>query len=141
MNLMSVITVPGPRAYPPRVTHFNASFWQSLEEGKLTTTCCNKCGEATFPPKPICPRCWALNPSWKVLSPLGVIYSYTVVHAPPSVFAAEAPYAVGIVDLDEGLRVALRLVGAPERLAVGMRGTVVTLKYNDGPYFAFLADA
>lgn len=140
MKRMPIIRLPTPQAYQPRVTHFNERFWRALERGDLTTTRCVKCGEATFPPKPICPRCWASHLEWTSISPVGVIYSYTVVHAAPAIFEAEAPYPVGIIDLEGGLRIALRLLDQPDRLKVGLAGTVATVLYTNGPYFAFKLD-
>ena len=47
----------------------------------------------------------------------GVVYTETVVHAAPEQFAAEAPYQLAIVALDEGGRVTARIAG--ERAAIG----------------------
>ena len=49
----------------------------------------------------------------------GVIYTETVVHAAPEQFAAEAPYQLVIVTLDEGGRVTARVSG--DRVAIGDR--------------------
>jgi uncharacterized OB-fold protein len=58
-----------------------------------------------------------------------------VIHAAPAVFRAEAPYRVGIVDLDEGLRIATRILcEAPPALDASVE--IVVLRYVDGPLFA-----
>ena len=49
----------------------------------------------------------------------GVIYTETVVHAAPEQFAAEAPYQLVIVTLDEGGRVTARISG--DRVVIGDR--------------------
>ena len=49
----------------------------------------------------------------------GVIYTETVVHAAPEQFAAEAPYQLVIVTLDEGGRVTARVAG--DRVMIGDR--------------------
>ena len=41
----------------------------------------------------------------------GTVYTETVVHAPPQAFAAEAPYQIAIVTLDDGGRVTARIDG------------------------------
>ena len=70
------------------------------------------------------------------LSGRGKLYSQTVIHAAPAAFAREAPIRNGIVDLDEGLRVAARILGEPaSRRRPGMR----RVRYTDGPLFAFRA--
>lgn len=91
----------------------------------------------TFPPKPVCPHCWSTKVSWCSLGSRGTLYSWTRIHAAPAAFSGEAPYAVGIVDLDDGVRLACRL---SERegsdLKVGQRVEMQVLLYEDGALFA-----
>jgi uncharacterized OB-fold protein len=47
----------------------------------------------------------------------GVIYTETVVFAPPEQFAADAPYQLAIVTLENGKRLTARILG--ERVAIG----------------------
>lgn len=47
----------------------------------------------------------------------GVVYTETVVHAPPQQFLADAPYQLAIVSLDGGKRLTARIDG--ERVAIG----------------------
>jgi uncharacterized OB-fold protein len=47
----------------------------------------------------------------------GVIYTETVVFAPPEQFAADAPYQLVIVTLEDGKRLTARVSG--ERVAIG----------------------
>jgi uncharacterized OB-fold protein len=47
----------------------------------------------------------------------GTVYTETVVWAAPEQFVAEAPYQLAIVELDEGGRRTVRIVG--ERVAIG----------------------
>jgi uncharacterized protein len=51
----------------------------------------------------------------------GVVYTETIVHAPPEQFAADAPYQLAIVDLTNGERKTVRIVGksADERARIG----------------------
>ena len=129
------IAIDRARAYPPRVTEFTRSFWASLAEGRFTTTRCDACEKLTFPPKPFCPHCWSDRITWISLSGRGRLYSQTVVHAAPKAFMHEVPYRVGIVDLDEQLRIATRVVADHEPLLGGPM-EIVTLHYLDGPLFA-----
>ena len=41
----------------------------------------------------------------------GVVYTETIVHAPPEQYASEAPYQLAIIDLDCGQRVTVRVLG------------------------------
>jgi uncharacterized OB-fold protein len=49
----------------------------------------------------------------------GVVYTETVMHAAPEQFAADAPYQLAIVSLDEGGRLTARIDG--DRVAIGDR--------------------
>ena len=45
-------------------------------------------------------------------APTGALYSWTVIHlAADPVYAAETPYTVGLVELDDGTRLYGRVVG------------------------------
>ena len=136
MSALPHIDVEAARSYPPRVSEFTQTFWNALGEGRWTTSCCKACGRSTFPPKPVCPHCWSPDVQWTELSPRGTLYSWTRVHAAPAVFGAEAPYAVGIVDLSDGIRLACRLVETQAHpLRVGQAVEMLVLRYQDGPLF------
>lgn len=134
---LAMMPVDEKRAYPPRVSAFTETFWSGLAQGRWRTVCCRSCSRATFPPKPVCPHCWSTDMEWTDLKPRGTIYSWTRIHAAPTVFASEAPYACGIVDLEDGLRIACRIVADPDgSLRIGAAVEIVVLQYNDGPLFA-----
>jgi hypothetical protein len=131
------IDVARARAYPPRVSAFTQPFWEGLKAGRWQTTCCDACGKHTFPPKPVCPHCWSERMAWKDLAARGTLYSWTRIHSAPKVFVDEAPYAVCVVDLDGGLRIATRLVEREgKEFRCGMPVELVVLQYQDGPMLA-----
>ncbi len=135
-NSLPSLEVARKRPWPPRITAFTEPFWQALSDSRLTTTRCTACELPTFPPKPYCPSCWSQNMRWIALSGHGRLYSRTVIHVVPADFAEEAPLHNGIVDLDEGLRAAARLIGdTPIPLDTAVEAVV--LRYEDGPLFAF----
>ena len=131
---LAFINVPGVRPWPPRVSAFTKQFWDALSEGRLTTTRGRTSGRLTFPPKPFCPYDWGREIEWVDLCGRGRLYSQTVIHAAPAAFAREAPVRNGIVDLNEGLRVAARILGNP---TLDTLVECVVLQYADGPLFAF----
>ena len=130
---MRKIAIDAVRAYPPRVTEFTEPFWRGLADGSLRTTRCTACGEPSFPPKPICPSCWTAEIEWIDVPPAGKLYSWTRIHAGPAAFADELPYAVGVVDLDCGLRLACRLHGSGDEWTCDEPVELVVLDYRDGP--------
>lgn len=128
-----IIPADGARAYPPRMSDFTGPFWDAVSKGVFRTTRCDDCERPSFPPKPICPHCWSDRVSWIELSGRGRLYSATTVHAGPTVFAADLPYRVGIVDLDEGLRMATRVL---DDTPLDQPVELVVLAYEDGPLYA-----
>lgn len=130
------VKMTGDRPWPPRVTSHSQRFWDALADGRLMTTRGKTSGRVTFPPKPFCPYDWGKEVEWVELSGRGTLYSQTVIHAVPAAFQAEAPIRNGIVDLDEGLRLAARILGEPD-LDAAME--CVVLDYDDGPLFGFRA--
>jgi len=109
---ISVFHTDKPLAYPPRITAFTRHFWDGLRNGLFQTTQCQSCDHLTFPPKPICPKCWHEDIKWVECAVSGTLYSWTRIHAGPAVFSEELPYVVGVVDLDCGVRLACRLQSA-----------------------------
>jgi len=124
------------RPYTPRVSFFTRKFWTGLSEGRLLTTFCEDCGHLTFPPKAHCPSCWARQVNWRDLRGQGRLYSYTINHVAPRKLRDQAPYAVGIVDLDEDVRVFCRLLDEPTMDDIGSAIQMVAIIHADGPLFA-----
>jgi uncharacterized OB-fold protein len=56
-----------------------------------------------------------------------IVYTETVVFAPPEQYAADAPYQLAIVDLPSGERTTVRILGKTpsERISIGDRVTFV----------------
>jgi uncharacterized protein len=135
--LLSIVPAKGGRSYPPRISSFTQTFWEGLRNGRWQTTRCTDCSSQTFPPKPVCPHCWSTRVEWSELSARGTLYSWTRIHAAPTAFSGEAPYAVGIVDLDSGIRLACRLHESDGvTWQPGMAVEMIVLQFEDGPLFA-----
>jgi hypothetical protein len=78
------------------------NFYLFCAEGKLMSVKCKQCGAVICPPRSICPKCFADESDWMELKGRGKLLTYTIIHFPPSQFQALAPYAVGIVKLEQG---------------------------------------
>ncbi|MFJ3232389.1 Zn-ribbon domain-containing OB-fold protein [Streptomyces sp. NPDC086787] len=93
-----------------------APFWEYTARGELRVQACGECGEPRFPPRPCCPHCRSFTCEWRPTAGRGRIWSYVRPHPPllPD-YAAQAPYHVILVELDELPRIRLvgNLVGAP----------------------------
>ncbi|MBU8918849.1 OB-fold domain-containing protein [Bacillus sp. FJAT-29953] len=91
----------------------------------------------TFPPKLICPNCFSEDLKWIQLSGKGKLYSLTKVWAGPEIFKDELPYTVCIVDLEEGIRVASRLLDDYSEAKPGDDVSIVVCHYTDYSLFCF----
>ena len=81
-----------------------SSFYALLEQKQLMAVKCCECNAVILPPKPMCTNCLSTNLKWVKLPETGKLISYTIIHVAPEQFQSMAPYAVGIVEFDEGLR-------------------------------------
>jgi uncharacterized OB-fold protein len=105
-------------------------FLNYLEQGKVMTTRCKKCGTSYFPPKMDCPVCIDSEVEWFEIKGDGKLLTYTIVHYGPSGFEDEAPYTLGIGEFEGGLKVFGRVsksIGEDE-IKTGMDIKVVPVK-------------
>jgi len=96
-------------------------FFEEARAGRLTGIRCGKCGELAIPPKEFCPGCQERDWTPVPLGGKGAIVSFTIIRIPPRGRAEEAPYAVAVVRLDEGVSLLGRVVDVPlEGLRTGL---------------------
>ena len=96
-------------------------FFEEVRAGRLSGIRCGKCGELAIPPKEFCPTCQELDWTAVPLAGGGSIASFTVIRVAPRGRGAEAPYAVAVVQLDEGVSLLGRVVDIPfESLRAGL---------------------
>ena len=97
------------------------NFFERAREGTLTAVRCGQCGELAIPPKEFCPACHERAWAPVTLAGDGTIASYTVIRVAPAHHASEAPYAIAVVTLREGVSLMGRVVDIPlDALAVGL---------------------
>jgi uncharacterized OB-fold protein len=111
----------------PRSAPESRPFWEAAAAHRLMLPRCGACGRFWFPPSRRCPHCLSPDVQWVEAKGTGRIYSFVVFHRVyHPAFADDVPYAVAIVELDEGPRLLSNIVGTPpERLACDMRVHVV----------------
>jgi uncharacterized OB-fold protein len=109
-------------------------FYKSINQGRLLAGKCTKCGKVHLPPRPLCNECFSKEFEWVEVSNRGKLITYTVIHIAPTQFQSMAPYAMGIVQLENGFKIPGMIKEVPfERLKIGMDlaidfGTPVTLQ-------------
>jgi uncharacterized OB-fold protein len=99
-------------------------YWEKCREHELWLRRCNDCQKAYFYPRDICPHCFSRNVTWVRASGRGTVFTYAIVHRPPTpAFRDKVPYVVAIVELEEGPKIPTNLVGIdpdPAKIRVGM---------------------
>jgi uncharacterized OB-fold protein len=95
----------------PAVHPWSQVFWVGTRAHKLLIQRCCLCKRPVFYPRLYCPHCFAAELEWVPSSGRGTVYSYTVVHNnAPSAFAADMPYVIAVVRLEEGVQMLSNLV-------------------------------
>lgn len=108
---------PRPR---PVVNRDNAGFWEGVAEHRLLVQRCADCATLRFPWLPGCNACGSRRWDTVEASGEGTVYSYVVMHHPPFP-AFDPPYAVGLIELAEGVRMISNVVGVPyDKVRIGM---------------------
>ncbi len=87
-----------------------------LEAGK-----CTKCGKIVMPFRLICPDCGCREYEMVKLPETGKLVTYTVIRVAPDQFSDQQPYAIGIAELDNGVKLLAQVADVNiEDLKVGM---------------------
>ncbi|MFD7503828.1 bifunctional MaoC family dehydratase N-terminal/OB-fold nucleic acid binding domain-containing protein [Streptomyces sp. NPDC059850] len=122
-----------PKAKRPRpvINRDNAGFWEGVAAHQLLIQRCTGCGTLRFPWLPGCGGCG--SPEWDTVaaSGAGTVFSYVVMHHPPFP-AFDPPYAVGLIELAEGVRIVSNITGVPyEEVRIGMPVELEFLRADD----------
>jgi uncharacterized OB-fold protein len=96
-------------------------YYRRLESGDLSTTWCAGCERSHFPPRERCAECGGAI-SWRALSRHGTVYAFTQQERG---WRFTAPDVIGIVELEDGVRVFGLFEDEFDRLATGAPVEVV----------------
>ena len=96
---------------------------------------CGECGKLSVENGATCPFCGAAGGDVVPLSGRGRLLSWTVIRVAPARYASEAPYSIGLLELDEGPRLTARVDGESERFVAGQRVLFASMNAERGPVF------
>ena len=101
----------------------------------LAYQACSGCGATWYFHRTFCPRCGQAGPEDRAAGGSGTVHAATlVVRAPSEALRAYAPYAIVLVDADEGFRVMAH--GAQDlRIGDRVRCRFIDLAGRQVPYF------
>jgi uncharacterized OB-fold protein len=106
------------------------TYWDAARERRLVIRKCNSCGQLHFMPRHLCPTCWSDQLEWVDAAGGGSVHSFTIIRrASDPAFAPRVPYAVALIDLDEGPRMMANIIGSD---ALGVKiGDRVQVAFED----------
>ena len=113
-----------------------SKYWREIPQRyRFEAGRCTNCAYVAFPPRLVCPACGNREFAPTKLAETGTLLTYTVVRVAPGSFEDEAPYAVGIAELDGGVKLTAQIVDCGfADLKVGMRVRLEFRKLSeDGP--------
>jgi uncharacterized OB-fold protein len=96
----------------PATTPETKHFWEGTKAGELLLQRCDDCRHTYFPPRPFCPKCASRKVSVVKAGGKAKLFSYVIHHRPAPGFTP--PYAIAVVELDEGPRMMTNIVGCPQ---------------------------
>jgi uncharacterized OB-fold protein len=118
----------------PQLQGLTREFYDWCGKGELRFQRCVACEAWRHVPREMCPTCGSFEWSWNPSTGRGKVYSWTTVERPMHpAFARAAPYAVVVVEMEEGVRIASSVVDRdPRKLAIGLPVIVVFDQVVDG---------
>ena len=111
----------------PRPDPGTLPYWDALRRHELIYQRCRACHTRFAPYQPTCPNCWSDDVEDRKSSGLGTIYTFSIVYrAPVPAHRPDLPYAVAIVQLNEGPYYTTNIIGCPvDEIHVGMPVEVI----------------
>ena len=109
------------------------TFWDGCAEERFLLPRCGACGAFRWPPGPMCPECRATETEWVQASGCGSVYSWVVVtHPAAEQLVDQVPYVVGLIELEEGIRVVGNVANCPpESVEAGLPVEVYFTQVED----------
>lgn len=115
----------------PGVSDDTRFFWEGCEQNKLLIQRCTSCQTLRHPPAPVCIECHSFD--WDTVEASGKakLYSFVVMHY-PEVAPFDHPNPIGLIELEEGVRLIAGLVGVdPKNLEIGQKLQVEFNRFDD----------
>lgn len=120
--------------FEPPVSDAARPFWDATRERRLLLQWCRACDAPVHYPREACPRCLGDALDWREASGRGEVYAVSVMHRPGHPGLRDrVPYAVALVDLEEGARLMTNVVGCPpDAVRPGLAVRVTWEPLSDG---------
>lgn len=99
-----------------------ARSWRAYPQTyRLEAARCKGCGKVFFPPRLICAKCKGREFDRFNLKKTGKVVTHTVIRTPSDEYSGQAPFAVAIVQMDDGVRLTMQIVDVSlDEIKIGM---------------------
>ena len=99
-----------------------AKSWRAYPQSyRLEAARCKKCGKTFFPPRLVCNKCNEREFEYFNMKRTGKVVTHTVIRTPSDEFSGEAPFAVAIVQMDDGPRLTTQVADLSlDELRIGL---------------------
>jgi uncharacterized protein len=99
---------------------------------RLEAAKCAKCGTVSFPPRLVCAECKGRSFQTVRLNDEGTLLTYTIIRVASDKFSKETPFAVGVVELNDGVRLTTQIADTDvDALKTGQKVKLVFRKIQD----------
>jgi uncharacterized OB-fold protein len=117
----------------PRPSATSAAYWEGCQNRQLLIQRCKQCKHVQFYPRSICTSCMRDDLEMVQASGAGKITTFSIIRHPVSqAYANEVPYAIALIELDEGPTMMSAICNAdPETVHTGMTVKVVFEQWTD----------
>ena len=116
---------PATRPLPDLRELDTVEFWRGTKAGEFRYQQCDNCATIIWYPRGHCTGCTDSALQWQVSKGHGTVYSFSIVRQSyHPFFRNQVPYAVVLIDLDEGPRFLTNMVGISDPgadISIGQR--------------------
>jgi len=131
------------RFEPPSDNPITAPYWDGTRDKKLLLQRCVNTGKFQFFPRAASIHDFGGPIEWVEAAGTGTVYSFSIMYRPANpLMKDKVPYAVGLIELDEGVRMMSNIVGIDvEAIKVGMKVKVTWEAMTDGRHLPLFEPA
>ena len=108
-------------------------YWREMPAHfRLLGSECKECGKKFIPVRKVCPFCGSRNIKEVEMPKTGKVITFSVVRTAPKEFKRYLPYAIALVELDNGARVLSQITDCSvDEVRIGMRVEAVFRKVSE----------
>jgi uncharacterized OB-fold protein len=99
-----------------------AKAWRTYPQAyRLEAARCRGCKKVFFPPRLVCNKCNGRDFERFNMKRTGKVVTHTIIRTPSDEFSGQAPFAVGIIETDDGARLTAEIADVDfDEVTIGM---------------------